>query len=465
VNENRLSVAPRPGPAQPEAPAGVRTIPFDYVLTFDLKNENGRVISRVLNISPVGTFSVTAIGYGLMIDERVIRRRFGPVDPELSFERPLSVPVPGVVLPGTRSAPVPVELLDAEVIDAEEADESDADEADTSHAVKVLGAPRATVRASLNGRPIVGADGTDTIVLGEEGRAFLDPSTFALTGQGTLVVEDVTHGVTSRPIYVVGGARLLSSAPHFGLTLPQSGGRGFDVIGVPGSMAEIRIDRPGADRVPRFFGQVELPVEGTEPGVARVHITDLRNGRKVQGAPPQERAELDAEQMAFRLRAGDVVTVSPSEEPESPPFAPAGVTIGGAGALTLSSLPVSALRDGFRLDRRLLDRLVNGVDPPAEDLEQPFVPCGVDASDLSFLYSIQDNGTGRAYQNEPVHNIAGLGIANGERPFRRLAHPIVFEPRSVILFQIHEISGGPGTLYVVLQGYKTVGAGRPRFGF
>ena len=34
--------------------------------------------------------------------------------------------------------------------------------------------------------------------------------------------------------------------------------------------------------------------------------------------------------------------------------------------------------------------------------------------------------TRRGLQNQPLHNIAGLGIANGDRPFKRLARPMIF---------------------------------------
>jgi hypothetical protein len=56
-------------------------------------------------------------------------------------------------------------------------------------------------------------------------------------------------------------------------------------------------------------------------------------------------------------------------------------------------------------------------------------------------------------QNRFVHNIAGLGIANGDRPFRVLHQPMMFLPRSTIRVQVEEISGS-GRLYIVFQGYK-----------
>ncbi len=64
--------------------------------------------------------------------------------------------------------------------------------------------------------------------------------------------------------------------------------------------------------------------------------------------------------------------------------------------------------------------------------------CGID-----FKYSIVDSGTGRELQNQPIHNIAGLGEATGDRPFRPLAKPMLFMPRSTIRIEVEEISEGP----------------------
>lgn len=84
--------------------------------------------------------------------------------------------------------------------------------------------------------------------------------------------------------------------------------------------------------------------------------------------------------------------------------------------------------------------------------------CGID-----FKYSIVDSGSGRELQNQPIHNIAGLGEANGKRPFRPLAKPMMFMPRSTIRIEIEEVSVGSiyrgAELYLVLHGYKTLGYG------
>jgi hypothetical protein len=84
--------------------------------------------------------------------------------------------------------------------------------------------------------------------------------------------------------------------------------------------------------------------------------------------------------------------------------------------------------------------------------------CGID-----FKYSIVDSGTGRELQNQFIHNIAGLGKADGDRPFRPFAKPMVFLPRSTIRITVEEVSVGAiyeeAELYIVLHGYKILGYG------
>jgi len=84
--------------------------------------------------------------------------------------------------------------------------------------------------------------------------------------------------------------------------------------------------------------------------------------------------------------------------------------------------------------------------------------CGID-----FKYSIIDSGTGRELQNQPIHNIAGLGKADGDRPFRPFPKPMMFLPRSTIRIEIEELSEGPlyagAELQIVLHGYKMLGYG------
>jgi hypothetical protein len=80
---------------------------------------------------------------------------------------------------------------------------------------------------------------------------------------------------------------------------------------------------------------------------------------------------------------------------------------------------------------------------------------------IQFLYLIVDSATGRELQNKQVHNIAGLGSADGDRPFRPFARPVPFAPRATIRIEVEELSEGPlfkdGTLFLVLHGYKRLG--------
>jgi len=136
-----------------------------------------------------------------------------------------------------------------------------------------------------------------------------------------------------------------------------------------------------------------------------------------------------------------------------PPAVPPPVNLGG---LSFSQFPTSALQDGIRIRPNFL-RIAfdsngnltqvprNAIDRVFERLNRP--------DDVSFRYSIFDSGTGRELQNQPINNIAGLGIANGDRPFKRLARPMVFQPRSTIRVSIEE-KFGRGTLFIVFQGYK-----------
>ena len=130
------------------------------------------------------------------------------------------------------------------------------------------------------------------------------------------------------------------------------------------------------------------------------------------------------------------------------------------GILKLGQFPTTALQDGIRIrpnflriafnngslaDACTMPTLVNRI---FERLNRP--------EDVSFRYSIFDTGTGRELQNQPINNIAGLGIANGDRPFKRLARPMLFLPRSTIRVTVEE-QFGRGTLFIVFQGYKLLG--------
>lgn len=120
---------------------------------------------------------------------------------------------------------------------------------------------------------------------------------------------------------------------------------------------------------------------------------------------------------------------------------------------------------GFRLNplfvRAALDNDGN-LPLDEEALSQLFQLSAPPLVSIPFLYALFDGGTGRAFQNEPILSTAGLGSAEGERPFRRLAAPIVFEPLTTIRLEVTEIVDQRAVLFIALHGYKTLGqAGTP----
>lgn len=123
--------------------------------------------------------------------------------------------------------------------------------------------------------------------------------------------------------------------------------------------------------------------------------------------------------------------------------------------ISLAEIPLTALIDGFRLTPQLGEATFTvGAQVPPQQINQ-MLQRVKPPSQPAFLFSVIDTATGRELQDEPTHNLASLGIANGERPFRRLSYPISFLPRSSLRIQIIEQSSGTqGTLFVVFYGYR-----------
>ena len=129
--------------------------------------------------------------------------------------------------------------------------------------------------------------------------------------------------------------------------------------------------------------------------------------------------------------------------------------------VTLRSFPVSALTDGIRIrpDRLRVALKDNGdlADTLPSKIANELFERLNRPEDVSFRYTIFDSGRGRELQNQPLHNIAGLGIADGDRPFKKLSRSMIFQPRSTIRIRV-EGRFGRGTLFIVLQGYKFLSA-------
>jgi hypothetical protein len=125
----------------------------------------------------------------------------------------------------------------------------------------------------------------------------------------------------------------------------------------------------------------------------------------------------------------------------------------------------AVFKNGIKLNPDIAEfALQNGGSIPldASALASLFQAVAPAPENVQFLYSIFDEGSGREFQSEPILNIAGLGISNGDRPFRYFGQPIAFAPQSTIRMEVREISDFQGELHVALHGYKVLGrAGTP----
>jgi hypothetical protein len=133
--------------------------------------------------------------------------------------------------------------------------------------------------------------------------------------------------------------------------------------------------------------------------------------------------------------------------------------------LTRESGPEAVLKNGFKLNLDVAEfALLQGGNVLLDSsiLKNLFQVVAAPPENIQFLYAIFDEGSGREFQSEPILNIAGLGISNGDRPFRYFAKPIVFAPQSTIRMEVREVSDFQGELHVALHGYKVLGsAGTP----
>jgi hypothetical protein len=130
------------------------------------------------------------------------------------------------------------------------------------------------------------------------------------------------------------------------------------------------------------------------------------------------------------------------------------------GALSKQAGPEAIFKNGIKLNPAVAEiALQEEGDLPVanEVLAKLFQVVGSPSELIQFKYALFDEGSGREFQSEPILNIAGLGSAGGERPFRYFAQPIVFKPRATIRMEVTEVSDFKGVLHVSLHGYKVLG--------
>lgn len=434
----------------PLAPSMTKTIPFDYVFEFKLKGKDANnaqdvvKLQDVVEISMQGVFVAVSLGYSFVLDESKVPRAFSPVvnQTTLSF-------TPLAVFIGPQGTGQPFELGGLVVAATPNVNLTIFRITDRCEkAIRQVGTTKITFIDAVDPVP---NNSADLIHSGLDGNVVLEFGDIQSLPIGSNYrIWDRTNNILSEPLplfsNVVGPDPITKK-------LPVEGDDKVQIYGNPDS--EVRVSLISGSTGKR------IPVKNSSGGTTFRLVSSNVWGSRIGTVEVNLSAG-----GAQKLAGGDLILVqepSPSISHFAFPISNPRLSDISLNAIVKGlANTATGLSTGFRLSQRAANLLP--ANPPINQisrdiLAQAFEPAP-GPEDISFLYSIDIVSSGRELQNKPIHNIAGLGIANGDRPFRPFAQPIAFEPRSVIRIQIEELSTLPGTLYIVLQGYKTLGTGR-----
>jgi hypothetical protein len=420
---------PQRGAVRTNAPPAVKTIPFDYVFQFSLLGQRGNKVQDVVEISTEGVFVALSVGYSLVLDERRTPQTFGPViDQNTLLRGPSLVPffsggsLNKLFITGAPGAEVAVLLLDAPIFTG--------------------------IVALVNDPPIL-TSGT----LRSDGTLLLDLNPGISPGS-KLLIWDRTNNLFGQLFEIGPSGAQTFMTPVIGpdpsaKLLPAAGDSQAHIYGAAGSSVDLTVlkgDRSAPIRLNNITLGDSFPFSQDASA----------SGAKVSLGSPLSPGDL----LIVGISPHDLLGVAFSVF-DIPRVRLSNLSLGAlAAGLERSG---TDLTRGFRLTPEANSLLAANLaidQVAAGTLGRIFETGAVAAEDVSFLYSLDLIGTGREYQSKPIHNIAGLGIANGDRPFRPFAKPVMFEPKSSVRFQVEELSGPAGTLFIVLQGYKMLGTGR-----
>jgi hypothetical protein len=437
--------------ARPRTPSGPRAqvgdvIPYDYGAIFPLTGRLGNVVQSVINIAPDSLFVAVAIGYGFEED----RGRALGFKPE---------PQGGDLPPGTvRAGAIKLRELPASaliegfrvnprsenLVFGQDGEFTDASLPDTVVSNDVLfqrlGAPAEisflfSILDSGTGRELQDQPAHNIASLGKSNgerpfRLLAQPITFQPRSTIRLQIVERSQGVQGNLFVVLYGYQVVGSS------------------GCPEAVTR------------RLTGSPVCPTETIGNPSSRVIPFDYVTTFQLTGRPQNQlesEVTVNAEGGFVATSIGYGLLVEDAEVPLQAFLSNALSDTFNLGVVTLGSFPTSALRDGIRIRAELLriafkdnGQLADQV--PNELANKLFEPLNR-PEDVSFRYTIFDSGRGRELQNQPLHNVAGLGIADGDRPFKKLARSMIFQPRSTIRVRVEE-RFGRGTLFIVLQGYK-----------
>ena len=426
-------------------PSGLVTIPFDYGAVLELTGQPGRMTQDVIAIGGDGAFVAVAIGYGFEEDRRrpILTTTGAPIIINGPLNPSAAPPLSDIAVDS---------WLDGVKLDLQFNPVADAASAGLG------GATPLGLTGGLNRTPF-------QRVVARSDVSFL--LNIVDTATGRQLQDEPTHNLAAlgasdgrRPFRTL--ARPITFAPRTTLRIEvierTASARGTLNIVLVGYKV---LDQPGC--APQRAAGNAAGVPG-----ARVVPFDYVASADLSGIP----GRVVNVEVPVVSEAGAAVTAigyGLDTVPERVPLGPAGVfTVGGNVNLrqsTLAALGMEALLDGVRLRPSLLsvsletDGRLNRTVPPAL-ADQVFERITLPA-DVSFRYFLTDIATGRDLQNRPLHNIGGLGSADGRRPFKQLARPLELEPRSVLRVTIEE-RVGRGRLYINFQGFKVIAPGGGR---
>jgi hypothetical protein len=439
----RRRVVPRrfgPPPSPGTSPTSI--IPYDYAATFRLRGIPGNIVEDVINVSVEGVFVAVAIGYGFEEDRGRSIEVPIPPGPDKGFgDIPLDDIPPEALITGFRIDP----RLGSTVLSDEQLPPGF-----SSKLFQRVKPPEEisflfSIVDSATGRELQDEPTHNLASLGKSNgerpfRLLAQPIVFQPRSTIRVQVIEQSEGIIGTLFIVLYGYKVLTAGCSEPLVRT--------VRGSPAYPAEI-IGTPSAQVVPFDY-------------VARLELI----GRPKNIVETEVPINVEGGFVATALGYG--LAVEASDVPIRVPEALASDATFPLSELPLSAFSAKVLSDGFRIRPNFL-RIAftnNGelADLSVDLANKIFEPLNR-AEDVSFRYTIFDSGRGVELQNEPIHNIAGLGIANGDRPFKKFARPMIFLPRSTIRVTIEE-HFGRGTLFLVFQGYKILGTttgvrGRP----
>jgi hypothetical protein len=459
AQQARSRMAGRSAPGfRPAGSSPGLVMPYDHAASFELKGIPGNIIQDVINISSDGIFVATGIGYGFEedrardthINQVPIATPFAPSALTLA-----DVP-PSALIEGFRLNPRSERLL-LEDLPPGVGGRVDPLRERKLSTLPIHGSHRANVLQQI--KPAEEISFLFSIVDSGTGRELQDEPIHNLASLGRSDGE--------RPFRVL--AQPMTFHPRSTVRLQiverADGVRGTLFIVLYGYKIGVAA-ASGEEAVRALTAQPSFPGQGVDQSrvipfdyVSKFHLTGTPGNLLEDEVPINVEGGFITTSIGYGL-AVDRLNVE-IDQTTLPAAVPPLTTATDLRAISLTKFPTSALQEGIRIRPNFVRIAFEGAGVlnrqfPIEALNRCFERLNR-PDDVSFRYSIFDTGTGRELQNQPIHNIAGLGIANGNRPFKTLARPMRFLPRSTIRVTVEE-RFGRGLLFIVFQGYKLLGS-------